>query len=103
MESRAQVRLPWQIVLSNPLTDLSMYVEKKPLILDEFVQDEVVDYSFSHPDRRLDDSPFFLPDFNETECTVKKIPFMIDTSGSMEDSELTQVFSEIKGAIDQYN
>ncbi len=54
-------------------------------ILDEFVQEEVVDYSFSPPDRRFDDSPFFLPDFNDTEFTVKKILFMIDTSGSMSD------------------
>ena len=72
-------------------------------VLDEFVQEEVVDYSFSPPDRRFDDSPFFLPDFNDTEFTVKKILFMIDTSGSMSDAEITQCFSEIKGAIDQYN
>ena len=72
-------------------------------ILDEFVQEEIVDYSFSPPDRRFDDSPFFLPDFNDTDCTVKKILFMVDTSGSMSNDAITQCFSEIKGAIDQYN
>lgn len=34
-------------------------------ILDEFVEEEISDYSFTPPDRRFSDSPFFLPDFNE--------------------------------------
>lgn len=72
-------------------------------ILNEFVQEEINDYSFSPPDRRFDDSPFFLPDYNEKDETVKNILFMIDTSGSMSDAEITAAYSEIKGAIDQYN
>ena len=36
-------------------------------ILADFVQEDITDYSFSPPDRRFPDSPFFLPDFNEKE------------------------------------
>ncbi len=72
-------------------------------ILNDFIQEEVTDYSFMPPDRRFSDSPFFLPDFNDTETTVKGILFMVDTSGSMSDEDITQAYSEIKGAIDQYN
>ena len=74
-------------------------------ILNEFVQEEINDYSFSPPDRRYQESPFFLPDFNEMgKCGEPvDILFMIDTSGSMSDQEITAAFSEIKGAIDQYD
>ena len=72
-------------------------------ILNDFVQEDICDYSFSPPDRRFDESPFFLPDFNEKEETVRKILFMIDTSGSMNDAMITAAFSEVKGAIDQFN
>ena len=72
-------------------------------ILNEFVQEEVNDYSFSPPDRRFDDSPFFLPDFNEKDETAKDILFMIDTSASMSDEMITAAYSEVKGAIDQFN
>jgi len=72
-------------------------------VLNDFVQEEVNDYSFCPPDRRMSDSPFFLPDFNEKEYIIKKILFMIDTSGSMSDDEITQCYSEIKGAIDQFD
>lgn len=72
-------------------------------ILNDFIQEEVVDYSFMPPDRRFDDSPFFLPDFNEKDDKVEKILFVIDTSGSMSDKAITAAYSEIKGAIDQFN
>lgn len=72
-------------------------------ILNDFVQEEVVDYSFSPPDRRFDDSPFFLPDFNGKEDMVEDILFMIDTSGSMSDDMIATAYSEVKGAIDQFN
>lgn len=72
-------------------------------ILNDFVQEEVVDYSFSTPDRRFDDSPFFLPDFNGKEDMVEDILFMIDTSGSMSDDMIAAAYSEVKGAIDQFN
>ncbi len=72
-------------------------------ILNEFIQEEIVDYSFFPPDRRFDDSPFFLPDFNEKDDIVENILFMIDTSGSMSDDMVTAAYSEIKGAIDQFD
>ncbi len=72
-------------------------------ILNDFVQEEVCDYSFSPPDRRFGESPFFLPDFNDTDTIVSDILFMIDTSGSMSDNMITAAYSEVKGAIDQFD
>lgn len=72
-------------------------------ILQDFLQEEVCDYSFVPPDRRMQDSPFFLPDFNEKDYVPKKILFMIDTSGSMSDRRITDCYSEVKGAVDQFN
>ena len=73
------------------------------MILNDFVQEEIVDYSFTPPDRRFDESPFFLPDFNDKDDIIKDILFMIDTSGSMSDEMVTAAYSEVKGAIDQYD
>ena len=72
-------------------------------ILNDFIQEEVVDYSFYPPDRRFDGSPFFLPDFNGTDEKVEDILFMIDASGSMSDKMITAAYSEVKGAIDQFD
>lgn len=75
------------------------------VILNEFVQQEVADYSFNPPDRRFQDCPFFLPDFNELGDgdMPENILFMIDTSGSVSDALITAAYSEIKGAIDQFD
>ncbi len=72
-------------------------------LLNDFIQEDVCDYSFSPPDRRFGDSDFFLPDFNEKEESVENLLFMIDTSGSMSDAQISEVYSEIKGAIEQFN
>ncbi len=72
-------------------------------VLQDFVQEEITDYSFMPPDRRMDDCPFFLPDFNEKDDFAADILFMIDTSGSMSDDMIAAAYSEIKGAIDQFN
>lgn len=101
---------------SNKRGTLPMFAErmleklKKPqtdwrTILNDFVQEEICDYSFSPPDRRYQDSPFFLPDFNEMgkNNKVSDILFFIDTSGSISDNDMTTAYSEIKGAIDQYD
>lgn len=72
-------------------------------VLENFIQEEINDYSFSPPDRRFEDSPFFLPDFNEKDERVEDILFVIDTSGSMSDEQITTAYSEIKGAIDQFD
>ena len=82
--------------LKRPQTDWRM-------LLHHFICEEITDYSFMPPDRRFDDSPFFLPDFNEKEETVRNILFMVDTSGSMSDTEVSEAFDEINGAIEQFN
>lgn len=70
-------------------------------LLNDFISFEINDYSFLPPDRRFD-GPFFMPDFNEeNEVNKLKVLFMIDTSGSMTDDELTEAYSEIKGALEQ--
>lgn len=71
-------------------------------ILQSFVQEEINDYSFSPPDRRFDDNPFFLPDFNEKEDVLEDVLFMIDTSGSMSDGMITTAYSEVRGALEQF-
>lgn len=100
---------------SNKRGTLPMFAErmleklKKPqtdwrTILNDFIQEEICDYSFSPPDRRFQDSPFFLPDFNEMgkNDNVNDILFFVDTSGSISDKDMTTAYSEIKGAIDQF-
>ena len=72
-------------------------------LLNEFIIETITDYSFNPPDRRFDDSPFFLPDFNEPDIEVKDIVFWVDTSGSIGAEELQKVGSEIIGAIKQMN
>ena len=71
-------------------------------ILDNFVQERICDYSFAPPDRRFSDTDFFLPDFNEKDFVSKEVLFMVDTSGSVEDEDLAIVYSEIRGAIEQF-
>lgn len=72
-------------------------------LLDDFVQEEVCDYSFTPPDRRFSDSDFFLPDYNDTDIKVEDILFMVDTSGSIDDDMIAAAYSEIKGAIEQFD
>ena len=72
-------------------------------VLQDFVQEEINDYSFNPPDRRFQDSMFLLPDFNEKESGVKNIWFLIDTSGSIGDNAIRAAYSEICAAIDQFN
>ncbi len=76
-------------------------------ILNEFFSEETLDYSFSPPDRRFGESPFFLPQLNDRieldADEIKKVLFMVDTSGSISDKQLTAAYSEIKGAIDQFD
>lgn len=71
-------------------------------ILNNFVQERICDYSFAPPDRRFSDFEFFLPDFNEKDFVSKEVLFMVDTSGSVKDEDLAIVYSEIRGAIEQF-
>lgn len=72
-------------------------------LLHEFVQEEICDWSFSPPDHRFPDSPFFLPDFNGTVENVRNILFMADTSGSISDDMLSHAYSELLAVIEQYD
>ena len=72
-------------------------------LLHNFLQEEIHDYSFSPPDKRMDDSPFFLPDFNEKCDVVKNIWFVIDTSGSIGDDAMAAAYSEIISALDVFD
>ena len=72
-------------------------------ILQNFIQEEITDYSFTPPDRRFDESPFFLPDYNEKEDSISNIWFIVDTSGSISDDELRAAYSEISNAIEQFD
>lgn len=71
-------------------------------LLHEFIQQETVDYTLVPPDHRYTDSPFFLPGFNEREDYEKDILFMIDTSGSMSEEEITMVYQEVANAVGQF-
>lgn len=71
-------------------------------LLNSFLQEEVCDYSFLPPDRRFQDSEFFLPDFNDTMTQPLKVLFMVDTSGSVDDGLLSVAYTEITSAIEQF-
>lgn len=72
-------------------------------LLNSFVQEEVYDYSFTPPDRRMQESDFFLPDYNVYRQTIKNVLFMVDTSGSVSDEMLFTAFDEIKQALEQFD
>lgn len=82
--------------LREPQIDWRVYLQN-------FIQEEIVDYSFYPPDRRFADGDFLLPDFNEKDEEVRNVLFMVDTSGSMETKDIEACYSEIKGAIEQFN
>ena len=72
-------------------------------LLNAFVQEEIADYSFSPPDKRYADGDFFLPDFSECDYRAENILFMVDTSASVSDGMITAAYTEIRGAIEQFN
>ncbi len=71
------------------------------LLLNTFLQEQLCDYSFLPPDKRLADSDFFLPDFHETEIAPQTIAFAVDSSGSVEEEMISSVYTEICGALEQ--
>ncbi len=71
-------------------------------ILTDFVQEDIYDYSFMNPDRRYS-GELIMPDIAAISGEVRHILFMIDTSGSMSEEEITACFSEICGAIEQFD
>ena len=70
--------------------------------INEFVQQDIFDYTFVPPDKRFFDSDFLMPDYNDFDCKVKNILFMIDTSASMTEEMVSSAYYEVKSAIDQY-
>lgn len=72
-------------------------------LLNDFIQQELYDYSFMPPDRRLQDADFFLPDYNVSRQNVKDILFMVDTSASVDDKNLSAVYGEIISALSQFD
>ena len=80
-------------------------------LLNDFVQEEICDYSFSPPDRRFGDSDFFLPDFNDfetetqnmkTDCLETCTDFdswlnkLVETFAEEYDVDKDQVMKEVK-------
>ena len=82
--------------LLNPQIDWRVY-------LNNFINEEIVDYSFMIPDQRFSESDFILPSFSELDEEVKDILFMVDVSGSMSDECITKCFNEIISSIQQFN
>ena len=72
-------------------------------LLHAFVQEDITDYSFTPPDRRLQDLDVFLPDYNVYSKEVRNAFFMVDTSGSVSDEMLSLAFDEIRQALEQFN
>ena len=75
------------------------------ILLREFIEEDICDYSFNPPDRRFWDSGFFLPDYNGEVCgeKVRKILFMIDTSASICEKTIHAAFDEIEAALEMFN
>lgn len=70
-------------------------------ILASFVQEEVYDYSFTRPDNRYS-GELIMPGMSAIDGEIKNVLFMIDTSGSMYESDITACFAEVCGAIEQF-
>lgn len=87
LEARDKRRLDWRTLLRN------------------FIEEDACDYSFNPPDKRFSETDFFLPDYNETgeDVCVRKVLFMIDTSGSVSDRVVTEAFYEIESALEQFS
>lgn len=73
------------------------------VLIQNFLQENPVDYSFNPPDNRYPTSEFILPGFSELDEKPGKILFMVDVSGSMSHQQIVDCFSEIQGAIEQFN
>lgn len=57
------------------------------------------DYSFARPNRRMISQGYYLPTRHGMDA-VRSIAVVIDTSGSMGDEELKQMFGEVCGAVE---
>ena len=57
------------------------------------------DYSFARPNRRMISQGYYLPTRHGMD-SMRDIAVVIDTSGSMGDEELKQMFGEVCGAVE---
>lgn len=75
------------------------------LVLHSFISEiaDKYDFSFNPPDRRF--SQYILPSFGvvDSEYSIEDLWFLIDSSGSVSDEELSDAFAEIKAAIEQFD
>lgn len=71
-------------------------------ILHDFIQHDKSDYLFSVPDKRYS-GDILMPSFqdNVDGTKVDKLWFAVDTSGSISDTALSEVYGEIKSATEQ--
>ena len=58
------------------------------------------DYSFARPNRRMISQGYYLPTRHGMDA-MREIAVVIDTSGSMGDEELKQMFGEVCGAVEE--
>ena len=82
--------------LTKPQLDWRVYLQN-------FIQENIIDYSFTPPDNRFSDSDFIMPSFSEPDEEIKDILFMVDVSGSMSLQDIITCFSEIQSAINMFN
>lgn len=82
--------------LTKPQIDWRVYLQS-------FIQENIVDYSFTPPDTRFSESDFILPSFSELDEEIKDILFMVDVSGSMSLQDIITCFSEVQSAINMYH
>ena len=82
--------------LTKPQIDWRVYLQN-------FIQENIIDYSFTPPDNRFSDSDFIMPSFSEPDEEIKDILFMVDVSGSMSLQDIITCFSEIQSAINIFN
>ena len=70
--------------------------------LQDFIQlhSDRYDYSFSPPDKRFSESDFILPAFTEEKTeALDNIWFCVDTSGSISQTVLAEIMSEIRQTL----
>lgn len=87
---------------------LEDYKQKSKLnwkaVLNDFIRkiNDTFDYSYMPPDRRFSD--VILPSFHEiNNDSVDNLWFVVDTSGSVSNENLTRVYTEISAAIEQFD
>lgn len=68
-----------------------------------FISDDLHDYSFTPPDRRMSESEFFMPDYAVERESVKDLLIMVDTSGSVDAPMLDRVCTHVRQLLAALN